>query len=55
MALAESELLGAPAAAVGGVQVMQTTLLAAGGGCVTYEVCTYPALPNRKAVTANLK
>lgn len=28
---------------------------AAGSGCVTYEMCTDPALPNRKAATADLK
>lgn len=49
------ELLGAPVAAVGAILVVQTALLAAGGGCVTYEMCTYPALPARKAVTANPK
>lgn len=55
MAPAGPELLGAPVAAAGAILVVPTTLLAAVGGCVMYEMCTYPALPNRQAVTANLK
>lgn len=49
------QLLGALVAAVGAILVLQTALLAAVGGYVTYEMCMYPAFPNRKAVTANLK
>lgn len=55
MAPAGPELLGAPVAPAGAILVVPTTLLAAVGGCVMYEMCTYSALPNRQAVTANLK